>query len=214
MKLTQMQSGHGPLELILYCNDTNGEEHIPCLEVKEYPGNNTCLDIVDLKCQHHRISLHHIRYSILSDDNPMYSLVRVQTKTKEDGMKMEHNVIQVNLSERFGNFTVKRYDYKTEIPLAMDDLVVVETQYGPALGRVCSFDKPTVKSLKWVIQKVDLEAVEKRAARESALKELKSKVTKRANEVRKHQELEFLASTDLELRSLIAQLQRLESDVI
>ena len=207
--------GNELLELILHSKvNPKVNISIPCIRINDYLGN-IGIDIIDANGDASRINLYGYRYSILTSANTDYSLSKVQPKIEEeDGMKMEHNVIQVNLSERFGNFTAKRYDYKTEISVAIDDLVVVETQYGPALGRVCGFEKATVKCLKWVIQKVDLELVEKRAVREKALAEMKSKVTKRANEVRKHQELAFLAQTDFELASLIAQLQRLESEAI
>lgn len=120
--------------------------------------------------------------------------------------KMEKTIVQVRLRERFGEWTNKKYDYITVVPLAIDDIVVVDTQYGPQIGIVCGHEKPTVRCLKYAIQKVDFSVVEAIIAQEQAIAELKKKITARANVVRKQQELAFLATQDKELEELMGQL--------
>jgi hypothetical protein len=133
-----------------------------------------------------------------------------EQKLKED-LKMEKQVVQVRLRESIGRWTSKQYDYLTLEPVALDDIVVVATQYGPQVGLVSGFEKATVKCMKYVIQKVDFTKVDAIIAREKELVSLRQKIRDRANVVRKNQELMTLAMRDSRLMELVEELQKAEA---
>ena len=137
----------------------------------------------------------------------------VFSQEKAQQPKMEKTIVQVRLRERIGEWTSKQYDCITVVPLAIDDVVVVDTQYGPQLGIVSGHEKATGRCLKYVIQKVDFSTIEGIIAQEQAVAELKKKITARANVVRKQQELAFLATQDKELAELLEQLFIVERDL-
>ena len=120
---------------------------------------------------------------------------------------------QVKLREGCGSFSHKEYDYLTIDPnLQVGDMVVVDTRYGVQIGKVVSFNPATVKGLKFVIQKVDFSAVQEHIQAEVRKTELKAAITKKANEVRKRQELNFLMKQSPELQALVNELQALEAE--
>ena len=120
---------------------------------------------------------------------------------------------QVQIREGYSNWSCKKYDYLTIDPtLEVGDQVVIDTRYGIQVGKVVSFNPATVKSLKFVIQKVDFALVKDHIQAEVKKAELKAAITKKANEVRKHQEIAFLMKQSPELQALVNELQALEAE--
>ena len=123
------------------------------------------------------------------------------------------STVQVRLSENFGKYTDKEYDYKTYLNVHEGDHVVVETKFGPALGVVSGFRKQTVTPLKWVIERVNFEAHDVRksmiaeahqraeAARKQS--ELYKNIQARANAVKKSITVTELAKIDPELAKML-----------
>lgn len=145
------------------------------------------------------------------------SLKTVTKKQKVEECKMEQSIIlatvQVRLSENFGRYTGKEYDYKTYLDLHEGDHVVVETKFGPALGVVSGFGTPTVKPYKWVIEKVNFEAhdvkksmISEALQREEAgarQKKLYTDIQARANEVKRRITVRDLAQIDPSLAEML-----------
>lgn len=176
-----------------------------------------------------RLSLRNVyfSYEVLSVNSDNYTenvvLKTVTKKQKGETCKMKQSIslatVQVRLSENFGKYTDKEYDYKTYLGLSEGDYVVVETKFGPALGVVSGFHKPTVEPYKWVIEKVNFEAHDVRKSmisealqREEATRKqskLYKDIQARANDVKKRITVTDLAQIDPSLAEMLEKYKAL-----
>lgn len=150
-------------------------------------------------------------------ENVASKTVIKKSEIEVEERKMEQSIIlatvRVRLSENFGKYTDKEYDYKTYLDLHEGDHVVVETKFGPALGVVSGFGAPTVEPYKWVIEKVNFEAhgVRKSMISEALQSEeatrkqskLYKDIQARANDVKKRITVTDLAQIDPSLAEML-----------
>lgn len=118
-----------------------------------------------------------------------------------------------SVSVRFleGN-THKSYDFKTDMELLPNDIVVVETQYNDySLARVEMMHKHmSGKATKWVIDKVDTAGHEARRALEAAMKETKQAMERRRRAIEDEQVYKKLAEQDPEMKELLERHNQLK----
>lgn len=112
----------------------------------------------------------------------------------------------------------KRYVFAAFEPLEVDDIVVVETQYGYVVGRV---DEVNVRlpiglkenSLKEVIQKIDFTEYNRRKEVQEKMIELKEQMDKRVEQLKSDAVYEMFAEKDPELKKLLDIYKKINEEV-
>lgn len=149
-----------------------------------------------------------------SNINEIYSKNADISSTEDE---KETHSIQVRLSENFGKWTEKIYDYYTELDLAIGDIVVVDTVYGAALGKVESFKEANKNSvLKWVVQKVDTKEArekfeklkkdsEKKEEQEEKLNKVRKEILARKKVLDETELIKYYAEKDIVMKGLLTQ---------
>lgn len=111
-----------------------------------------------------------------------------------------------------GNSTI--YAFFTDIDsLAINDDVVVDTQFGLSLGKIVETNKMKASNCtKWVITKVDLTEHKARLAREASLAEIESKLNARMKEIEKEMAFRIIAEKDSVMAKLLKEYQKLKGE--
>ena len=122
--------------------------------------------------------------------------------------------VKVVLRKDIGSFTSQKYDYLTDVVLEKDDIVVVDTRYGPQVAKVVSYDcVPTVAAAKFVISKVDVNAHLKKIEKRRRKVELIDKITQRVSVEMTLTLAKELSKKDAELRDMLDLLESLETEL-
>jgi hypothetical protein len=89
--------------------------------------------------------------------------------------------------------------------LKVGDTVVVDTRYGFQIGEVVSFVEytPPVNVTKWVVDKVNVEAHNRRLEREKKLNEIRKKLDARRKQLEEMAVYSLLAQGDAEMARLL-----------
>lgn len=134
-------------------------------------------------------------------------------------MDMKKGYVAVRfMTPMSGNqFEDKEYYFVNRLELKEEDVVVVDTKYGMALGIVSQlFDiypiKPQLKGiiLKEVIAKVDLTAFKARQELNARIDELKAAMDKRIADMKEIQLYETFAAGDPTLKKMLDELMGLD----
>lgn len=105
----------------------------------------------------------------------------------------------------------KKYVFRNDIAdLQIGDKVVVETQHGFSVGTVKSFLETSKIGTKFVVQKIDVEAHNKRLEREKKLATVKAKMEERRQKLQEIEIYKILAKEDSEMAKLLAELNELD----
>ncbi|MBZ9690863.1 hypothetical protein [Clostridium sp. M14] len=113
-------------------------------------------------------------------------------------MKIAQVCFPVEMSNEIGN---KKYSYFTDIDdLDWQDTVVVETRYGTRVAVFMNYldesSKYAEKASAWIIQKVDLNGVETKKAKQRQIKDIKAKLLERKSKIEERQIFEIMAQSD------------------
>lgn len=114
-------------------------------------------------------------------------------------------------SDEIGN---KRYSYFTDLEdLDWQDTVVVETRYGIKTAVFMNYvDTDSVaaeKASAWIIQKVDLEGLDEKKAKQKRLQEIKTKLLERKAKIEERQIFELMAQSDSQMANLLKEYDQL-----
>lgn len=126
--------------------------------------------------------------------------------------------IIVNFRDNFETeFKSKDYSYLTDIEdIKVDDLVVVDTVYGPQIGKVKQIRGVAKmwadRATKLAFMKLDLDKLEESKETLARITELKSELRSRKEEMEEIQLLQLMAATDPTAKQLLAQLAELTGD--
>ena len=95
--------------------------------------------------------------------------------------------------------------------IRVGDTVVVETVNGLMIATVVNLDAtlPGKKTLKQVVDKVDMAAFEERKQKAEKVKKLKTKIEKKVKELQDIALYEMLAEKDPELKNMVSELKGL-----
>ncbi len=129
-------------------------------------------------------------------------------KTFKVKIKFEHAF--ANDSARRAT-AIKEYHYLSYVDLVHSDQVVVETQYGLAVGIVSGKVRPgeSFKGNKFVIQKIDMTAFEALKQKQAKLEFLKAEIDNVIEEMTYESRIETFASTNPTLADLLSQFKEL-----
>lgn len=111
--------------------------------------------------------------------------------------------------------TAKSYQFFTEIEdLEKNDILVVDTVNGLVLARFLGYNElaDTTKSLKWVIQKVDLSTHNKRIEDAKQIEILKRKMDERRKKAQEIEIYAILAKEDPEMQAMLDQFKELNGE--
>jgi hypothetical protein len=143
-----------------------------------------------------------------------------QSKNQKEIVNMTIQGSQVSVISTVGvkflqGNTYSTYSFFTDLELAPEDIVVVDTSNGPALARVDMMEKGiNPKATKWVIDRVDMEAHEYRMAREKMEKELRKQLEKRRKELTDIEVYKQLAEKDEEMKTLLEAYQQVQAGTV
>lgn len=120
-------------------------------------------------------------------------------------MKNDYLVIGVLLKESFNKeYTTKEYLFKSYDPVEIDDIVVVDTQFGLAIGIVNNiYNDDSINAKKQVVCRCDMTKFKERLYLEEQRKEIKRKIEKKAKSLQKLAIYETLAKEDDEMAELL-----------
>lgn len=130
-------------------------------------------------------------------------------------------LVNVKFSNRFNEFsgsgTGKEYIFVSHDEVEVDDHVVVDTQYGLALGTVSSIAERlprgmNIGNLKEVVVKVDLSAFNARKMKQEKLAELKAAMDKKVKELQHQAIYEMLAEKNPSLKQMLDEYKQLQGD--
>jgi hypothetical protein len=116
-----------------------------------------------------------------------------------------------------GKYASGEYDFRTDLDLNVGDLVVCDVCYQGencyTNGRVIRvMEQPSTKAVKWVVQKIDLEAHMKRLELQSRIAAVKAKMERRRKELQDIEIYKELAQHDEEMSGMLKQLLDLEGN--
>lgn len=112
--------------------------------------------------------------------------------------------------------TAKSYAFLTEIEdLEKNDIVVVDTVNGLVLARFLKYDEigDTTKSIKWIIQRVDLSTHNKRIEDARQIEVLKKKMEARRKKAQEIEIYAILAKEDPEMQAMLDQFRELNGEI-
>jgi predicted GTPase len=117
------------------------------------------------------------------------------------------------VSVQFQDNPFKSYQFLTDIEgLQQGDLVVVDTRNGFAIAQIEGYEeieKPGLKELKWVVQKVDLTAHQERMEKQRRLNALKRKMESRKKQLEEFQIFALLAKEDEVMKEMLEEFLEL-----
>lgn len=118
------------------------------------------------------------------------------------------------LLDRSNEVGDKRYSYFTDIEdLDWQDTVVVETRYGVKTAVFMTYiDVDSVaaeKASAWIVQKVDLQGLEEKKAKQKRIQEIKSKLLERKAKIQERQIFELMAQSDNKMADLLKEYDTL-----
>lgn len=113
-----------------------------------------------------------------------------------------------------GHNTYKDYDFLCNIPLAENDLVVVDSANGFGLARVCGIKTASRAATNWVVDRVDLEAHNARIYAETRRKELEKEMESRMRKLDKLAKYRLMAESDPEMKRMLDEMEALENGTI
>ncbi|MGD2330696.1 hypothetical protein [Bacillus amyloliquefaciens] len=100
----------------------------------------------------------------------------------------------------------KEYAFRNDIEgIEVGDKVVVDTSNGFVVAEVTKVDVVSNKASKYVVQKIDIEAHEKRIEKANKLIELKAKMEDRRKKLQEIEIYQILAKEDDEMAALLAE---------
>lgn len=128
--------------------------------------------------------------------------------------KLNQYIIGVKYDD---NIYGKEYDFKYEcevIDIKVGDKVIVESRNGLGIATVKTVIRLAVgekyeKATAWVVQKVDMEAHNRRKFREKEAKKLKRKLDERRQQVEESIVYNMLAQSDPEFAKMLSDYARL-----
>ncbi|NFA43997.1 hypothetical protein EXM65_15835 [Clostridium botulinum] len=126
-------------------------------------------------------------------------------------MKIAQVCFPVEMSNKVGN---KKYSYFTDMEdLDWQDTVVVETRYGIRVAVFMNYlgesSKDSEKASAWIIQKVDLNRLEAKKAKQKQIRDIKAKLLERKSKIEERQIFEIMAKSDPTLASLLKEYDEL-----
>ncbi len=126
-------------------------------------------------------------------------------------MKIAQVCFPVEMSNKVGN---KKYSYFTDMEdLDWQDIVVVETRYGTRVAVFMNYlgesSKDSEKASAWIIQKVDLNRLEAKKAKQKQIRDIKAKLLERKSKIEERQIFEIMAKSDPTLASLLKEYDEL-----
>lgn len=107
----------------------------------------------------------------------------------------------------------KDYEFKTNLDLAINDIVRCDTSIGVSVGRVYQVKpNPTAAATRWVIDQIETKTYDVKTHRErvqkfEALVELKKKMEKRRKQIEDVDVYRQLAEGDDEMKLLLAEYE-------
>lgn len=105
----------------------------------------------------------------------------------------------------------KEYAFRNDIEgIKAGDKVVVDTANGFVVADVTGVDVASNKASKYVVQKIDTEAHEKRLEKANKLKELKAKMEDRRKKLQEIEIYQILAKEDDEMAALLAEYGKIQ----
>ncbi|MHC5291058.1 hypothetical protein ACYSTM_21120 [Bacillus licheniformis] len=114
--------------------------------------------------------------------------------------------VLVSFEDSFSN---KQYAFKNDIEgLEVGDKVVVDTVHGFVVATVAKLDHQHSKATKYVVQKIDVEAHQKRVEKENKIKEIRSKLEARRKQLEEIQIYRILSMEDEEMAVLLNELEK------
>ncbi|WP_353856765.1 hypothetical protein [Bacillus sp. Bos-x628] len=123
---------------------------------------------------------------------------------------MKTNIVYVKFEN---NDYGKEYAFRNDIEdLAVDDKVVLDTQYGFAVGTVMDIQDEEPKHVnvnKFVVQKIDISQHESRLEHFALVEKVKAKMEKRRKELEEINIFAILAKEDEEMKTLLDQYNEL-----
>ncbi|RGD73842.1 hypothetical protein [Anaerofustis stercorihominis] len=124
-------------------------------------------------------------------------------------------IARVKLKESFcEDFTEKIYDFKCyDENVDIDDLVLVDTQYGVAVGKVVNFRLDGSNAKKEVICKCDTTDFNFRKNKREELKTLKEKMDMKVKNLQELAVYEMLSKEDKELSDLLDKYKEIYKDL-
>lgn len=100
----------------------------------------------------------------------------------------------------------KEYAFRNDIEgIEVGDKVVVDTAGGIVVAEVTKVDVVSNKASKYVVQKIDTAAHEKRLEKANKIKELKAKMEERRKKLQEIEIYQILAKEDDEMAALLAE---------
>lgn len=120
-------------------------------------------------------------------------------------------VVGVQFKNRDSVFCGSIYHFlcDDDISLKVRDYAVVQTQYGPSLGRVHSLHSTAKAASQYVIQAVDMNAYEQRRELERRRKVIETKLKVMEEELLAKERFRFLATNNPEAAELLRELETL-----
>lgn len=119
---------------------------------------------------------------------------------------MTHKIVEVRFKDGYG----KTYDfYNSFEEVQAGDLVVVDTVRGVNVAEVVDVKSYSSKATKHVIQRVDLEAHNKRIQEEKRRTQLEEELAERKRELEKLEQYRTLAQKDEKMAALLAEYEQL-----
>lgn len=106
--------------------------------------------------------------------------------------------------------TVKSYSFKNDIAgLEEGDKVVVDTARGLQVAEVLGFKDVCKSATKYIVQKIDLDAHQKRLEKEEKARAIRAKLEKRRKELEELELYEMLAAKDENMAELLKEYKEL-----
>ena len=110
------------------------------------------------------------------------------------------------------------YSYFTDLTLEKGDRVVIDAQGQLIVGKVAKVRGLTQnqqgRATKWVVQKVDFTAYDKRRKEAELVQELENRMESRLKQQQKYVLFNQLAETDPEMKELVEQLRAVNPNLI
>ena len=108
---------------------------------------------------------------------------------------------------------LKTYDFATDVVgLVKGDKVVVDTRNGLVLAEFCEYivypDETAIPILRWLIQKVDVEGLNRRIENEQKRNDLRRKMYQRRKELKELEEFESLSYVDKDMKALLEEYKQ------
>ena len=113
----------------------------------------------------------------------------------------------VNFYDFEGRLDTRQYHYKTLFnDLESGDEVVVETVKGNKVARFSHYLLESDHARSYIIQKIDVDFIEKEKEKQIRLEEIKQSIETRVAEITERKKYEKLAKDDKKLQELLSQM--------